>query len=112
MYKDWWAGRNAVGEHGLFPSNYVELIEATSEEEHAPPLPPPTTRPVAESPVPEEEHQSSGAPSAIAQYDYEATEENELTFPEEAIIEDLEFPDDDWWLGTYGGKRGLFVRDP
>jgi len=103
--EDWWAGRNAAGEHGLFPSNYVELMEDTE---------------VAQSPGgapadgPELEHQPSQAlaqgpgGAAIALYDYEAVEENELSFPEDAIIEDLEFPDEDWWLGTYNGNRGLF----
>lgn len=66
------------------------------------------SRPAAESPTPQE-LQGTAGPSAVAQYDYEATEENELSFPEEAIIEDVEFPDDDWWLGTYHGRRGLFV---
>jgi drebrin-like protein len=32
----------------------------------------------------------------------------ELSFPEDAKITDLEFPDEDWWFGAYGGKRGLF----
>lgn len=79
--------------------------------EHAPPPPPLAARPAAESPVPQELEGSHG-PSAIALYDYEAAEENELSFPEDAIIENLEFPDDDWWLGTYKGERGLFVRNP
>ncbi|RPB17747.1 hypothetical protein P167DRAFT_531278 [Morchella conica CCBAS932] len=105
--EDWWAGRNVQGESGLFPSNYVELIEG--DEEQGPPPSRPEDRPSVESPPPqEEEHQATNNPSAIAQYDYAATEDNELTFPDEAIIEDIEFPDDDWWLGTYGGKRGLF----
>lgn len=32
----------------------------------------------------------------------------ELSFPEGATITDLEFPDDDWWFGHYGGASGLF----
>jgi len=47
--------------------------------------------------------------TALAIYDYEATEENELSFPDGAIIEDVQFPDDDWWHGYYKGKEGLFV---
>jgi hypothetical protein len=50
--------------------------------------------------------------TAVAIYDYEATEENELTFPDGAIIEDVQFPDDDWWHGHYNGKEGLFVSFP
>lgn len=106
--EDWWAGRNVQGEHGLFPSNYVELIEGDEEEQDPPPSRPEDRTSVESPPPQEEEHQATNGPSAIAQYDYAATEDNELSFPDEAIIEDIEFPDDDWWLGTYGGKRGLF----
>ncbi|RPA98035.1 hypothetical protein L873DRAFT_1790559 [Choiromyces venosus 120613-1] len=102
---DWWAGRNAAGEHGLFPSNYVELMEDTGVVQSPPRAP-------TESPEPKQlpAHQPAqdSNETAIALYDYEAAEENELSFPEDAIIEDLEFPDEDWWLGTYKGNRGLF----
>jgi len=46
---------------------------------------------------------------AIAIYDYEAREDNELTFPEGALIEDVEFSDNNWWFGTYQGNQGVFV---
>jgi hypothetical protein len=32
----------------------------------------------------------------------------ELSFPEGAKIESLEFPDEDWWFGHYMGASGLF----
>lgn len=32
----------------------------------------------------------------------------ELSFPENAIITNLEFPDEDWWFGSYNGATGLF----
>ncbi|KAG0124710.1 hypothetical protein HOY82DRAFT_617655 [Tuber indicum] len=103
--EDWWAGRNAAGEHGLFPSNYVELMGDTEVAQSPRGAP-------ADSPEPEHQPPQPQAPgsgdTAIALYDYEAAEENELSFPEDAIIEDLEFPDEDWWLGTYQGNRGLF----
>jgi hypothetical protein len=52
-------------------------------------------------------------------------EDNELSFPDGAKIMNLvrifttllrhfvadylqEFPDEDWWMGEYGGKSGLF----
>jgi hypothetical protein len=52
-------------------------------------------------------------------------EDNEISFPDGAKITNLvsirplcnrsfvtdctqEFPDDDWWMGEYGGKSGLF----
>jgi hypothetical protein len=32
----------------------------------------------------------------------------ELSFPEDAKITNLEFPDDDWWFGHFKGQSGLF----
>ncbi|KAF3287610.1 hypothetical protein TWF970_007322 [Orbilia oligospora] len=117
--EDWWHGTNEKGESGLFPSNYVEPIEDDEEEEEeaAPPPPPPAPvavapppAPRAPSPEPEPEvHMSGGAGhTAKAVYDYEAAEENELSFPEGATIVDIEFPDEDWWFGRYQGHEGLF----
>jgi hypothetical protein len=54
-----------------------------------------------------------------------SSEDNELSFPDGAKITNLvrifitlsehfvadylqEFPDEDWWMGDYGGKSGLF----
>jgi drebrin-like protein len=120
---DWWQGKNSAGEVGLFPSNYVEL------EELAPGLP---TRPevvhdepalglpsrqgaVQDEPSPnlpsrpaQDEPASEAAPSAVAEFDYEAAEEGELTFAEGDIITEIEFVDESWWSGTHNGVQGLF----
>ncbi|KAF2109413.1 hypothetical protein BDV96DRAFT_235592 [Lophiotrema nucula] len=110
---DWWMGQNSAGETGLFPSNYVELVEDDDDDAGAPP-PPLPTHPSA---IEEEEPAPRAAPpqpaggsghTATAIYDYEAAEENELSFPENATITNVEFPDDDWWLGHYNGQSGLF----
>ena len=86
---DWWMGQNARGESGLFPSNYVELVE--DDGTSGPPAP------TMHEPEPEEalpvpaagpaggEGIGSGA-VATAIYDYEAAEDNELSFPEGAKI--------------------------
>lgn len=95
--EDWWMGQNSQGETGLFPSNYVELVEDDDdvhdhagahlheEEQHQ------ATTPLAPSPPAAAAHdQPSGkaaatgaqGPTAIALYDYEAAEENELSFAE------------------------------
>lgn len=68
--------------------------------------PPPPRRNVEPEPEPETEE----APWAIAEYDYEAGEENELTFAENDKIINIEFVDDDWWLGELSttGEKGLF----
>ncbi|CAM1507310.1 Fc.00g069510.m01.CDS01 [Cosmosporella sp. VM-42] len=107
--EDWWMGTNFKGESGLFPSNYVEIVEDGEEEEEAPAPPPPA--PVAAEPTPAQAPPpaaAAGGPTATALYDYEAAEDNELSFPEDAKVTDLEFPDEDWWFGHYRGESGLF----
>lgn len=87
--EDWWMGTNSRGEQGLFPSNYVELVEDDAEEDvgagAAPPLP---SHPAVEEEPPAAPPQPAGnsGPTATALYDYEAAEDNELSFPEDATI--------------------------
>ncbi|KAI1460494.1 hypothetical protein F4805DRAFT_417691 [Annulohypoxylon moriforme] len=107
---DWWMGTNSQGETGLFPSNYVELVD--DEEEAAPAaaathaaVPPPAPATAAE---PEPAPAAGNGHTATAQFDYEAAEDNELSFPDGATITNLEFPDEDWWFGHYNGASGLF----
>jgi hypothetical protein len=83
---DWWMGTNQKGESGLFPSNYVELIEGGEEEQEAPPAP--AARASAPPPEPAHEAESAGR-TAVAIYDYEAAEDNELSFDEDATITGL-----------------------
>ena len=71
--------------------------------------------PKARSPVPppaprRTQPAKPAAPSAIAEYDYEAAEDNELTFQENDKIINIQFVDDDWWLGELesSGEKGLF----
>ncbi|KAK4235787.1 hypothetical protein C8A03DRAFT_17508 [Achaetomium macrosporum] len=100
---DWWMGTNAQGETGLFPSNYVELVdddEGTAAQEPPAPAPAPAAQEAPEA--------AAAGPTATAQFDYEAAEDNELSFPEGAKITNLEFPDEDWWFGHYNGASGLF----
>ncbi|KAH3661872.1 hypothetical protein OGAPHI_006051 [Ogataea philodendri] len=97
--EDWWLGTNAAGKSGLFPSTYVTLNE-DSKKESAP-------EPAAE-PDPEPEPEAAPGLTAVAEYDYEATEDNEITFSEQDLITDIEQVDDDWWLGSVNGQRGLF----
>jgi hypothetical protein len=122
--EDWWMGQNSRGEVGLFPANYVELVPESGAGGAQAPAPAPV--PAQREPSPPPAPAAAKGQSAIAQYDYEATEDNELSFPDGAKITDVvsstdsclrdggdtdcfqEFPDDDWWLGSYGGNRGLF----
>ncbi|RAL08441.1 putative actin binding protein [Aspergillus homomorphus CBS 101889] len=110
--KDWWLGSNIQGERGLFPSNYVEIVTNPSQSRNLGDHQVPTVeggQSLLDAEVaPSTTTEASSEPSAIALYDYEAAEDNELSFPEGAKITHIEFPDDDWWLGRYNGKSGLF----
>ncbi|PPJ49573.1 hypothetical protein CBER1_01937 [Cercospora berteroae] len=97
---DWWMGENSKGEKGLFPSNYVELVEGGAGAHES-------TAPAPLQQVPQQQQQSA-LPTATAEYDYEAAEENELSFPDGAKITNVEFPDENWWSGEYNGRAGLF----
>lgn len=71
---DWWMGTNSQGESGLFPSNYVELVDDDEDEGAAAPQPP-APAPAAQQDEPEPQPAAAG-PTATAQFDYEAAEDN------------------------------------
>lgn len=72
---DWWMGTNSKGESGLFPSNYVELVDDEPHGASAPAPPAPAAAPQpAAAPEPEPAH--AAGPTATALYDYEAAEDN------------------------------------
>ncbi|KAL0578781.1 actin binding protein [Marasmius crinis-equi] len=85
-----------------------------------PPPPPPPAAPAAPvvretepEPEPEPQHEPQGeegqGPRAVALYDYDATEDNELTFKEGESIYDITAASDDWWHGRVAdGREGLF----
>jgi hypothetical protein len=77
---DWWMGTNARGESGLFPSNYVELVDDNEEAAAAPPpapIPAPAPAPaLVAHEEPEATPAASGGSTATAQFDYEAAEDN------------------------------------
>ncbi|KAK5079835.1 actin binding protein [Exophiala xenobiotica] len=104
---DWWVVTNSKGQQGLVPANYLQILE---EDDHVPASTQPAANQAPTAPV--AEHNTNPAQNqgkrAKAMYDYEAGEDNEISFPEDAIITSVEFPDDDWWQGEYKGKVGLF----
>ena len=112
------------------PKSEEEEEEEEEEEAPAPPLatplrnlPPPPVRnipaaaPVAAEPEPVREPEPANAPeakgssaSAVAEYDYDKEEDNELEFKEGDLIVEIDFVDDDWWSGKHSatGEVGLF----
>ncbi|KAI9750744.1 MAG: hypothetical protein M1815_001602 [Lichina confinis] len=119
---DWWMGQNSQGEMGLFPSNYVELVEddqarapgqAAAAQDGTGPSPSSAPLPTTEASRqagagPGERESQRQGPTATALYDYEAAEPNELSFVEGTKITGIEFPDDDWWFGHVNRQEGLF----
>ncbi|KAG0294569.1 hypothetical protein BGZ96_000917 [Linnemannia gamsii] len=116
----WWSGESIDGARsGLFPANYVEVIENT--QDHAAAAPAAIHYEEEEyaahhvdAPISSGHAHAEGAaaassgPSAVALYDYAAGEPNELSFAEGDVITDIEFVTDDWWNGTCHGASGLF----
>ena len=77
--KDWWQGQ-VRGQVGLFPNNYVALLE-----------------------------QKPAAPvNAVALYDYTAQEGNELSFKMGDLINNIDKIDEGWWKGELHQTSGLF----
>ena len=77
---------NNVHQTGLVPSNYLQEMDDE-------PAPAPTSAgAAAAAPAPEPESPAggnAGGAKATALYDYEAGEDNELSFPENAVITNL-----------------------
>ena len=100
----WWSGQNAAGLTGLFPSNYVELIEADAATSNHAPL----------DGVPSAQHagetsQQGHGQCATAVYEYEAAEQGEIGFAEGEMIEEIDQVDEGWWKGkNVRGEEGLF----
>ncbi|KAI9782080.1 MAG: hypothetical protein M1839_005426 [Geoglossum umbratile] len=105
--EDWWWGRNSKEETGLFPASYVELVEVSAGHHETQEDKKVHEDRKQEEPTPSAPTTNEGA-TAIAVYDYEAAEDNELSFVEGTKITGVMFPDDDWWFGEVGGKSGLF----
>ena len=85
--EDWWMGQNSRGEVGLFPDNYVELVsDEHGAAQAAAPAPVPAQQ---EPPTPASATAAAKGHNAVAQYDYEAAEDNELSFPDGATVTDI-----------------------
>lgn len=85
---DWWVVTNSRGQQGLVPANYLTIIEdedpIPSSSQRLPESAPAT----AATPVASATAASDGK-TAKAMYDYEAGEDNEISFPEDAVITNI-----------------------
>ncbi|RIA92835.1 hypothetical protein C1645_763904 [Glomus cerebriforme] len=101
----WWQGVSADGSRsGLFPANYVEIVENVVPEQPVEDL-----QEVEAEPVQQTVDSSQERPTAKAMYDYSASEGNEISFSDGDIIMDIDFVSEDWWQGRApDGTVGLF----
>ncbi|KAG9295998.1 hypothetical protein G9A89_011850 [Geosiphon pyriformis] len=117
----WWQGVGEDGiKSGLFPANYVELIadpQQISKEELMPKNPHELElkSELEPEPEPDEEPEQESEPldtnqmTVVALYEYEAAEDNEISFVEGEIITNIEYVSEDWWKGVNSeGAVGLF----
>lgn len=125
----WWSGESEDGTRsGLFPANYVEVIEhAQEQEQHHDLHDDHDTAADAHDQHQghDSEHDAYDAqhahaaptaaaaggekPTAVALYDYQAGEPNELSFNEGETITEIDFVTEDWWSGkSEAGATGLF----
>ncbi|KAG9263078.1 F-BAR and double SH3 domains protein 2 [Astyanax mexicanus] len=133
--EDWVKARNRAGQVGYVPEKYLQLPSSNSllsmlqslaaletrshsssnsteqEPEPAPePVPEHTPEPVPEH-APTSPNGDNSVNFAKALYDYEAQTEDELSFPEGAIIRILNKDnqeDDGFWEGEFNGSVGVF----
>ncbi|CAO3642663.1 unnamed protein product [Cunninghamella echinulata] len=114
----WWYGISEDGKkQGLFPANYVEVLQEDHQHTAA------TTATTANGTTNVQEEEQHYAPTvtttthtedlghtAIGLYDYQAGEDNEISFKENQRITNIEFVSEDWWQGLApdGKTYGLF----
>ena len=112
---DWWLVRNNSGQQGYVPSNYVEKITGF----------PPTSSSgfsgdnnmysnnnsgisPSVNPTPSTQSNSSNFEKCVANHDYKASRDDELSLRKGQIVDVLEKSADGWWMGRSEGKDGWF----
>lgn len=96
---DWWMGTNSQGESGLFPSNYVTLVEddASAAGGHSPAPPPAESESAAAG--------GGATATATALFDYEAAEDNGEPHPNYTLFsreqEANNVPRIEFWRGRH-----------
>ncbi|KAH8680260.1 hypothetical protein BGZ61DRAFT_551033 [Ilyonectria robusta] len=79
--ENWWLGTNAKGERGMFPRNYVTALETVTVS----------------------------SITAVAEWDFEKSEDGEIGFSQGEYLTDITMNDRGWWIGTNAkGETGMF----
>ncbi|XP_077984394.1 SH3 domain-containing protein 19-like [Glandiceps talaboti] len=94
---DWYKGE-CNGEIGMFPKNYVEVLEDLPEEKEEIK---PDTLSISLT-------LSFSGPRCRARFDFEAEGENDLDFEEGDVIRLIEPVGQEWMKGELNGKTGIF----
>lgn len=114
----WWEGTNSKGRRGFFPSNYVQLqapmsnssVPTIAEYRSAPP-PQVGNEFKLSTPSPAKVQSIQYGQTAVALYEYDATEENEISFISGDLIVNIDMISDDWWSGR-NARTNLFGLFP
>ena len=100
----WCWGVNLKGDEGYFPSSYVQLVSRPST--------PGSVTSSASIPSLHTQGSTTSAQSRCLKVRsiccYDASENDELSFPEGILIQVVSKEDEDWWTGTFNGKTGVF----
>lgn len=104
----WWMGTAENGLFGVFPSNFVRRLDQPQpqpqrELQQPQRQPSPVNANIANLHI-----GLSSARFVKALFDYEAHEDDELSFNENDIIRLVQETDDGWWTGERNGQKGLF----
>ncbi|XP_062415540.1 src substrate protein p85-like isoform X1 [Pungitius pungitius] len=73
-------------------------LEEDGEPDDPPPLPPPV----------DDYEDMSTSPQAVAIYDYQGEDDDEISFNPDDVITHIEMIDEGWWKGQCNGRVGLF----
>jgi len=126
----WWEGelqaRGQKRKIGWFPANYVKLLGAAGSSRSTPD-PSGTQRSstpqqtLAASPAPGDSSSRSATPvsypapsvapaveQVVALYNYQAQNDDEMSFSKSSVINVVDNSDPDWWKGELNGQTGLF----
>ncbi|CAH1776541.1 unnamed protein product [Owenia fusiformis] len=100
----WYYGK-VKNKEGLFPTNFVEVVEQLPKEEKE------DTEAVKiqaeKTTTPTASDQISG-PRCMARFDFEGENDSDLSFMENDVIKLMERSGDEWLKGELNGKTGLF----